>query len=253
MMVQRSVSQQLHLSSFLKDEELKEILTFINEKKYELMRAKPNILARISFKGNPLFIKIFRRKKPFSFIFSPFRISSSFKCYQTALYMLKNGINTPKPILSFERRRGGFIIEDIYISEDIGEHLSAREILLKEEAENKEILVKNLAQVVKKLHESSIYHRDLNLSNFLIKGDKIYIVDINRARLTNAPISVFKMALDIARIDLHGYEKIFISEYATGMKHPSLLKNLILLFIKIRKVRRLRRFFVRLIGRVFLF
>jgi len=236
--------------SSLNGEEVREVLEIIKEKKYEVLRLKPNILGRTFYKGTPIFIKIFRRKKPFSFLLSPLRASSSFRAYRTALYMLQNGIDTPKPILSCEKRKIGFVVEDIYVTEDIGEHLSVREAVLKSEGEFRKEIIKKIARLVRKIHEISIYYRDLNLSNFLIKGDKIYLVDINRARILKNPPSFLKRAIDISRMDLHGLERVFLTEYVNGLENAWILKCLTLFFIKIRKVRRIRRFFVRLFDRV---
>jgi len=236
--------------SSIDEEGVEEVLRVIKEKKYEVVRAKPNVLGRTSFKGMSIFIKIFRRKKPLSFIFSPLRASSSFRAYNTALYMLENGIDTPKPLLSYEKRKRGFVVEDIYIAEDIGEHLSAREYLLKAENEFQKEMIKRIAGLVRKIHDKSIYYRDLNLSNFLLKDDKIYLVDINRARILRRPPSLLKRAIDISRMDLHGLEGVFLKEYVKKLENAWLLKNLTFLFIKIRKLRKIRRFFVRLLDRL---
>jgi len=233
----------------LSDGERDELLNLVKEGKYEILREKPNTLGRASFKGIPVFIKIFKRKKFFSFILSPLRHSSSFRSYNTALHMLKNRIDTPKPLLSFERRKMGFVVEDLYVTEDIGEHLSARQAVLNAESEARKEIIKRIAQVVRRIHESFIHHMDLNLSNFLLKDDKIYVMDINRAKISKKPLSVFKRAHDISKIDLHGLQRIFISEYVRGFPRAWVLKNLTLLFIKMRKLRRVRRFFVRLIDR----
>jgi len=64
------------------------------------------------------------------------------------------------------------------------------------------------------------------------------------------PPSFLKRAIDISRMDLHGLERVFLTEYVKGLENAYLLKNLTLLFIKIRKLRRVRRFFVRLLDRL---
>ncbi len=137
--------------SSLNEEEKREILKLIKEGKCEIVRMGPNILGRFSCRNRNFFVKIFKRKKPFSFIFSPLRMSSSFRCFLTGIYMRKNGIDTPESILSFEKRKMGFVVEDIYVTEDIGEHLTAREALLKTESRwEKEFIIKRISELTKK-------------------------------------------------------------------------------------------------------
>lgn len=233
--------------SFLSEREGEEIVKIVKKGDYDLIREKPNLLARFSFRGRSLFLKEFKRKKIFSFLLSPLRPASSRRAFEIGQLMMKAGVLTPEPILSFEERRWGFVRRDFLITEDIGEHRSAREVLLHG---NVEVLLK-VAEIVRKLHENGIYHRDLNLSNFLIKGDEIYLVDNNRVRKRRKPLSIVRRALDICRIDLHGYERYFLEKYTEGMKYSSLLCYLAILFMKIRKLRKVRRFFVEMAERLF--
>ncbi len=206
------------------DEGLKEkresILKIIDYGNYEIIRKKPNIIGRFEFEDRRFFVKVFKRKKIFSYIFSPFRTSSSLKACEVADFMLKHGLLTPKPLISIERRGSlGFIKEDILIAEDIGEHKTLRELVQGCNDGKKFILL--AADYVRKLHDSGVYNRDVNLANFLYKQRSLYLIDLNRARISKKSLGFLKRAKEISKSSFQSSSANLYGNILSRRRSPS--------------------------------
>ena len=87
----------------------------------------------------------------------------------------KKGIPTPEPLGVLWRRKG-FFLEAWFFSEFLkGKNL------LEVFSEN---TLRDVAKLIRILHDNNINHRDLNIKNFLVSKDgKIFVLDFDRASL----------------------------------------------------------------------
>lgn len=149
---------------------------------------KVNIVAELELeikgKLREVVIKYFGWRNKISYWLSPFMRSRAQKSWDASQWLINHGINVPKPIAVFTRRKLGFIHENFLLTEKIADHITVRQFLKNTDSfERKAEVVKQLGLIVKKLHDGNFLHRDLTLGNFLLtdKGaQEIYLVDLNR-------------------------------------------------------------------------
>jgi len=175
-------------------------------------------------------IKQFKWRGIQNFLLSPFKKSKAVKSYLAACHLLKHGLSTPMPLGAVEFRILGFIRRNIYITEVINDYIDLRKYrdTLPHGPEDMREVLHLLAGYILRMHDSGLWHRDLNLRNFLLTGRPgkhgLYLVDLNRARiLKNLPVWV--RALDMSRLDLKGWQMEFFEIYCNGRFHaPAMLK-----------------------------
>lgn len=155
---------------------------------------------------DPVMVKLFGWRNTISIIFSPVMRSRAKKSWDTARWLLNHGITTPKPIAVFTQRRYRVIKDNFYACQSVQSYQTAREILQDSSVhpDMKIQMVRELAEIVKQMHEGHLIHNDLTLANFLVKDyskEDIYLVDLNRATHWKILPPPKRMA-DIARMDL---------------------------------------------------
>ena len=93
------------------------------------------------------------------------------------------GIPTPKPIAFLERRWGPFRSTSYYISEYIDGTDLYRLITSDRSKEiNIEALSIRFGEILKSLADASMSHGDFKATNFILAGEKLYIIDIEGMR-----------------------------------------------------------------------
>ena len=97
-----------------------------------------------------------------------------------AYQLRKRNLPIPKPLGWMERMDRGFVKESYYLSGAIGSGVS----LIEDFDRLKDLLViGELAQTVKKVHDSGLYHQDLHAGNFLWDGESIFLTDLHRTKI----------------------------------------------------------------------
>jgi len=92
----------------------------------------------------------------------------------------KRHLNIPRPLGWMERVHRGMVQESFYLSEAIGSGVS----LIEETDRLREEQTFNaLVKIVRKMHDSGLYHRDLHAGNFLWDGESLFLTDLHRARI----------------------------------------------------------------------
>lgn len=120
-----------------------------------------------TFQGEKLVFKVPREKnsRKWQRLLSIFRGSESYREFRQAEKIYKAGLLTYKPILAFEKRKYGFVVDSYFICEYLsGETGSIKHL---------EIIKNELD----KIHNLGYLHGDSQLVNFIIDNRYVYIID----------------------------------------------------------------------------
>lgn len=150
--------------------------------------------------------------------FTPLKQSKARKSYMAACHLLEHELDTPVPLGAIECRKLGFVVSNTLITEVITDCIDLKKYKkqLPEGRTGMDAVVRLLAQYITRMHDSGLWHRDLNLSNFLLTGKKgshrLYLVDLNRAKIL-PKLSMNHRAGDIARLELKRWQELFMHYY----------------------------------------
>ena len=93
------------------------------------------------------------------------------------------GIPTPKPIAFLERRWGPFRSTSYYISEYIdGTDLYSLITSGRSKGINIKVLSIRFGEILKSLYDACMSHGDFKATNFMVAGEKLYLIDIEGVR-----------------------------------------------------------------------
>jgi tRNA A-37 threonylcarbamoyl transferase component Bud32 len=92
----------------------------------------------------------------------------------------KRHLPVPKPLGWLEHIQRGLVDESYYLSEAIGSGVP----LIEETDRLREAkTLGELVKIVRRMHDSGFYHRDLHAGNFLRDRESLYLTDLHRARI----------------------------------------------------------------------
>ncbi len=159
--------------------------------------------------------KLLRKYDRFRFRFLP---SKAYRSLEIALYLLQNGLNTPRPIAIVEDR-GKFnqLISCYYLTEFLDCDTSFSQVIKKTDENTKRKIIIEAAQNIRLMHDIGIIHNDLNTTNILIKSldnkPEFFFIDLNRAR-EKKNISLKARAKDLGRLALKQQDQsVFFNSY----------------------------------------
>lgn len=188
-----------------------------------VLKERPNLILETSLlpeKDFPWPRQVVKRFKwrGFQGVMSPFKKSKAMKSFRAAVHLVEHGLKTPMPLGAAEFRKLGFISNNVFITEAIHDFIDLRKYKndLPHGCQGMEKVLQCLADYVTRMHESGLWHRDLNLSNFMLTGQpgefKLYLVDLNRARIRTS-LSLSQRAMDLSRLDLDHWQETFFKYY----------------------------------------
>jgi len=172
------------------------------------------------FKTPPLINKI---------VYHFFRKSKAQRSYEFANLLLDKGFLTPKPIAYAEKKRGLFLLDSYYISEQLNYDLTFRELLTDINYPDRKNILEQFAEFTYNLQVAGIYFIDHSPGNTLIIKTKknkyeFYLVDLNRlhfdhlnyetriqnfARLSLTDEMIEIIAAKYAAISNRDFEKVY--------------------------------------------
>jgi len=120
--------------------------------------------------------------------YSFFRKSKAHRSFEYAEILIKNGINTPKPIAYFEFSNFNFLSKSFYISNQLDYDITYRELVNNKDYPNFDIILREFTRFTFDLHEKGINFLDHSPGNTLIKRNEstkkydFYLVDLNRMK-----------------------------------------------------------------------
>ena len=146
--------------------------------------------------GRRLFLKRDKTKgwgEGLKYLFFP---SKGQKEFHIASQLEQRGLPIPHPLGWMERVRKGWVKESYYLSEAIGTGVS----FIEEAAKSKEPRsINELAKTVRKFQEAGLFHRDLHGGNFLWEDDKLFLIDLHRAKLVKS-LSLRRRLWDLSHL-----------------------------------------------------
>lgn len=157
------------ITIYYKDEKYLKILDDFENLKVEKVFKDDNRskVSLFTFEKEKLVFKVPREKnsRKWQRFLSIFRGSESYREFVQAEKIYKAGLLTYKPILAFEKRKYGFVINSYFICE----YLSGETGSIKH--------LKAIESELEKIHELGYLHGDSQLVNFIIDNKHVYIID----------------------------------------------------------------------------
>lgn len=143
------------------------------------------------------------------------------RAYGIACHLLAHGLHTPLPLGVLEERRWGFVQYDVYATEALTNCMTLKQYrtVLPEGTAGLEEVMRLVAEYMRRMHDSGLWHRDITTSNVLLTGAPdnrhVYLVDLNRAwRLPSMP--TWLRAIDLARLGWRELQPQFCALYSAG-------------------------------------
>ena len=156
-------------------------------------------------KADGLVLKRFNFRKVENLVKDLFRPSRARRAFRAAYHLELLGIPTARPIAAADHRicgvlaRSYFLMEEVPGATDLGKLLRGGWVPQKE-------TVKQVAELIAKLHSEGFSHRDLKESNLVLgSGGKISILDLDGLRFLRK-VTEIRASLDLDRL-ARGVEK----------------------------------------------
>ncbi|MDR6966740.1 tRNA A-37 threonylcarbamoyl transferase component Bud32 [Flavobacterium arsenatis] len=195
-----------------------------------LIQAGRNSIKKFDIDGKSISVKSF--KKPHlinSFAYKYIRKSKARRSFENAEKLLSLGINTPKPIGYKEFSNLFGIKRSYYACEHLTTTVTLREVLASSECPNKEEVLQQYTAFMFELHQKGIEFIDSTPGNILLEKMsngiyKFYLVDLNRMKFHNSPLSFFDRMKNLSKLTeetpiMHQIEKIYAKYYKQDTKH----------------------------------
>ena len=198
--------------------------------------------------GFPVVLKRFGWRSPLHRMVRSLTGSKAIRSFRTAMILREHGVVTPRPLIAWDFKDGGTASASYYITEEIPDAITLREILkssINLESE-KPALLAELARLVRGMHDAGIFHRDLTIGNFLVapepvaclpdrrEGNRIFLIDLSRAvHLGRVPIPLRWM--DMARMKLQDLWPVFFAAYCADRPDWKTWRPLLDFMIRMRR------------------
>jgi hypothetical protein len=105
---------------------------------------------------------------------------------RAATVALSRGVGTPEPVAVRITRAGGPFRRLIILTREIEDAKDLLTIASAPRPRQKRDLIDRVAAEMRKLHEAGVYHADLTLKNILLGRKGVFIIDLDKARLSPA-------------------------------------------------------------------
>ncbi len=147
-----------------------------------------------------LVIKHFKPEKRAAIISELFRGSRARRTYQRFYHLELLGIPAPRPVAFAERRKAGFPVCSYLVTKEMPGVRTFASLLEGREVPLERSVVRNLAQLIGKLHDEGFSVPDLEPTSFLVGSDKtVSLMDTDLLNFRDV-ISEDAAATDLARL-----------------------------------------------------
>ena len=161
-----------------------------------------------------------------------FKPSKARRSWNAAAELSRRNISTARAIAYFEKSGDKSMLENVFICEKVDHDFNIRDMFnaLREGANSyqgvaEDTIYRALSEFLQQMHARGVFFRDLAGGNILVKKREpdltFTLIDINRARFYNHPVSMPKRLSDLTRITykLHpeGRDR-FVEIYLSGMR-----------------------------------
>lgn len=217
---------------YFNDEKKIDFFEIVENKDYKLLKIlkddQRSYVVLIEIQGEKYIYKQPREKnrRKWQRFLSIFRGSESKREFKNIEKISKVGLNGAKPCLAVEKKNG-LIVYDSYL---IYEYIDGRESSFKDI----DIIIKEL----KKIHNLGYLHGDSHLNNFLIKKDKVYLID---SKLLWNKYGGFGRAFEFMYLEESCPQKIEYDKKSIYYKGARGLRNYLTFLAKIKSIRRKKK------------
>jgi len=148
---------------------------------------------------NGLFIKRLRPRRRVDLILDRFRGSRARRCYRRAYHLELLGIPVLRPLAFADRKKAGFPVCSYWVSREIPEAQNLAAVL-KERLPLDRSVVRNLAQLIGKLHNEGFSAQDVEPASVLVGPDNaVSLMDPERLHFGD-PILEPAAAVELSRL-----------------------------------------------------
>lgn len=170
----------------------------------EVLHTGRNTIKVFEVGGEQLAVKRFRRPSLIrAVIYTFFRRSKARRSYEHAVRLRALGIDSPEPIAWSEYRSRGLLSDSYYISRR-SDYTPLSRTTAHFPAAGTLPVLDAFARFAARLHEKGIEHEDFNHGNILWKRDeagyKFQLIDINRMRFDEQPLSARGCMVNLRRL-----------------------------------------------------
>lgn len=126
-------------------------------------------------------VKRYNTKNRWHAVRRALRTSRAVNCWRAAAWLTEAGVETPRPVAVLEERRLGTLKGRSYF---LCEHVDGDTLLeaLARPGVDRPTLIERAAGVVRRLARHGIAHGDLKATNFIVSGERLFLVDLDAAR-----------------------------------------------------------------------
>jgi hypothetical protein len=93
------------------------------------------------------------------------------------------GVSVPEPLAVLVRRVGGVFCRFTVVAREVENAQDLLTVASTPSTARKRELLDRVADEMRRLHESGVYHGDLTMKNILMSGTSVYIIDLDKATL----------------------------------------------------------------------
>ena len=156
---------------------------------------------------------------------------------RTARYLLEHGIDTPEPV--------GVEVtpeESVLVVRKVENAVQVRAFFLRRDEPSREApavsatfeeVVAALGRIARRLHEAGVFYRDLTDGNVLVTegdgGPRLWLVDLDRARIRKGPLGTLERLRDLSRPGLNDAagRRLLLEAYYAPEPVPALVAPLL--------------------------
>ena len=103
------------------------------------------------------------------------------------------GLAAPEPLAIAERRRGRGLERGVLVTREVPESQE-----LSERIEDERHWLEEIGRIARRLHDEGAWHRDVHPGNFVVSGDQLLMIDLQKLRVLPMPVPAALRARDLA-------------------------------------------------------
>lgn len=217
---------------YFNDEKSLEFFDLVENNRYKLIKVlkddQRSYVALIEIQGEKYIYKrpIEKNSRKWQRFLSIFRGSESKREFKNIEKIREVGLNGAVPYLAVEKKKG-LVVYDSYL---IYGYIDGRESSFKD--------IDLIMSELRKIHSLGYLHGDSHMNNFLIKGEKVYLID---TKLLWNKYGGFGRAFEFMYLEESSPQEIDYDKESIYYKGAKGLRNYLTFLAKIKSIRRKKK------------